>query len=274
MNASSNAFRISGLCTLAVGGCAGMASAQQGTGALWWELSADNGQTWHPDELSVPYSQTSVVVRAMASWSVEAGYLFATTRFDGVWRSTDAGFQDVAMDLRNNPLLPGAFNRPIGPTRFGADLKLDDLRDTSPPGEGQFGMAVSQGPEGLGQPNDFSNPVFLFRYTVQLDGTPGERVATSLHLAPTDGNTVDRIMRIYTTVQGASNLPFGEVRNVRLRVLFCPADFNGDRQADLFDYLDFVQAFVDNDPACDFDRNAQVDFFDYLDFVAAFDPGC
>jgi hypothetical protein len=54
----------------------------------------------------------------------------------------------------------------------------------------------------------------------------------------------------------------------------CPADFNHDRQADFFDYLDFAQAFAAEDPSADFNGNGQVDFFDYLDFVSAFDIGC
>ena len=60
----------------------------------------------------------------------------------------------------------------------------------------------------------------------------------------------------------------------RARLCPCPADFNGDGQADFFDYLDFVQAFSDDDPSADFNGDGQVDFFDYLDFVAAFDQGC
>jgi hypothetical protein len=56
--------------------------------------------------------------------------------------------------------------------------------------------------------------------------------------------------------------------------LFCPADFNHDRQSDFFDYLDFAQALTNEDPAADFNRSGQVDFFDYLDFVMVFDQGC
>jgi hypothetical protein len=54
----------------------------------------------------------------------------------------------------------------------------------------------------------------------------------------------------------------------------CPADFNGDNQVDFFDYLDFAQAFDNEDPSADFNGDNQVDFFDYLDFAQAFDEGC
>jgi hypothetical protein len=54
----------------------------------------------------------------------------------------------------------------------------------------------------------------------------------------------------------------------------CAADFNGDGQADFFDYLDFAQAFDAEDPSADFNGDNQVDFFDYLDFIQALDAGC
>jgi hypothetical protein len=56
--------------------------------------------------------------------------------------------------------------------------------------------------------------------------------------------------------------------------LYCPADFNGDQVVDLFDYLDFVNAFSTQEPLADFNADNVVDLFDYLDFVAAFAQGC
>ena len=56
--------------------------------------------------------------------------------------------------------------------------------------------------------------------------------------------------------------------------LDCAANFNRDCNVDFFDYLDFVQAFADEDPRADFNGDGQVDFFDYLDFVVAFSEGC
>jgi endonuclease/exonuclease/phosphatase family metal-dependent hydrolase len=55
---------------------------------------------------------------------------------------------------------------------------------------------------------------------------------------------------------------------------FRPADFNADGTIDFFDYLDFVAAFSNDDPAADFNVDGSIDFFDYLDFVAAFSQGC
>jgi hypothetical protein len=50
----------------------------------------------------------------------------------------------------------------------------------------------------------------------------------------------------------------------------CRADFNGDTQADFFDYLDFAYAFAYQDPAADFNGDHQIDFFDYVDFAQTF----
>jgi hypothetical protein len=54
----------------------------------------------------------------------------------------------------------------------------------------------------------------------------------------------------------------------------CPADYNADGMADLFDYLDFVADFAANRWVSDFNRDNVIDFFDYLDFVDEFSAGC
>lgn len=64
------------------------------------------------------------------------------------------------------------------------------------------------------------------------------------------------------------------LRDEFIRGCPCDADFNRDRSADFFDYLDFVAAWNGNRPNGDFNRDGSIDFFDYLDFVAAFDRGC
>jgi hypothetical protein len=55
---------------------------------------------------------------------------------------------------------------------------------------------------------------------------------------------------------------------------YCPADFNNDLVVDLFDYLDFIDAFATQATDADFNADTVVDIFDYLDFVAAFAAGC
>jgi len=59
-----------------------------------------------------------------------------------------------------------------------------------------------------------------------------------------------------------------------LPVPSCRADFNGDNSVDLFDYLDFVNAFSTGSASADYNHDNTVDVFDYLDFVNGFTTGC
>ena len=54
----------------------------------------------------------------------------------------------------------------------------------------------------------------------------------------------------------------------------CPADFNVDMSVDIFDYLDFLDAFISNDALADVNHDSVVDLFDYLDFVDTLSRGC
>lgn len=201
------------------------ASAQLGTATLQWQLSADQGQTWHAGLLEVPRSQTSVLVRSIAQWDQDAGIMFSGVRMDMVWRSdASGGLSDELVDLTYNPRLVGTLN-PIGASRFGHDVKIDDLRDTLPPGLGTRGVPVNQPPINFGVPVDLSNPISLFTYRVVLDGTEGDRTATAYFIAPLTppGNTSDRLMQIYTTPEGANNIPLSALQDCTLRVIPAPA---------------------------------------------------
>jgi hypothetical protein len=54
----------------------------------------------------------------------------------------------------------------------------------------------------------------------------------------------------------------------------CYADFNGDELLDLFDFLDYVNAFNAGDSEADCDQGGGMDLFDFLCFVNAFNAGC
>ncbi|MDX2146137.1 MAG: glycoside hydrolase family 16 protein [Planctomycetota bacterium] len=54
----------------------------------------------------------------------------------------------------------------------------------------------------------------------------------------------------------------------------CAADFNSDGTNDFFDYLDFAEAFANENASADFNDDGSIDFFDYLDFAQAFSEGC
>ena len=106
------------------------------------------------------------------------------------------------------------------------------------------------------------------------DGQPlldGGRVqgATSVHLRIADvrdddaGSFVLRVTNACTSTDSDAAI-----------VRVCAADFNADGMVDLFDYLDFVDAWASLRSEADFDGDGVVDLFDYLDFVERFGVGC
>ncbi|MEO1008262.1 MAG: S8 family serine peptidase [Planctomycetota bacterium] len=58
------------------------------------------------------------------------------------------------------------------------------------------------------------------------------------------------------------------------RDLACPADFDGDGELSIFDFLAFQNAFDAGDPSADFDGDGSLSIFDFLAFQNAFDAGC
>jgi hypothetical protein len=121
---------------------------------------------------------------------------------------------------------------------------------------------------------------------VELTGPGGTVFVDSAYSLPTDDRRVtfhgqltpgDYLLTINYQSQGLStSVPVGSTAHASMTFesTGCDADFNGDQQADFFDYLDFAAAFDAEDPSADFNGDEQVDFFDYLDFVSAFDAGC
>jgi hypothetical protein len=150
--------------------------AQFGTGRLDWQLSTDEGSTWQGGRVEVPLSTTGIRVRLLASWSADAGYAFAGTQFDAVITGLNAGGNDTVL----NPSRPFTFDsgaqQTIVSTRFGNQIKIDDSRDTNPPGVGVRGVFPGQRPENFAEGRfTAGQPVSIFEYTLRLDGTPGTR---------------------------------------------------------------------------------------------------
>lgn len=54
----------------------------------------------------------------------------------------------------------------------------------------------------------------------------------------------------------------------------CPADFNGDGDANFFDVSAFLSAFNAGDPSADFNLDGDINFFDVSGFLGAFNAGC
>lgn len=208
------------LATLLCAGLCASASAQVGTGTWTWEVSADGGESWASGLVVVPQDQQEVRIRGVAAWSTDAGtWGFAGTRFDFVWETPGDG--DAVTLMRRIPPFNG-FGQTLAATRFGSIIKIDDSRDTLPPGEGDRGVAPGQLAPAFGNP-DTSNPIAVVEFRFALDGTPGDREVTSLFMAPTGGNTVDRVYRVYTTREGMQNIPLVSIHNATVRVVPSPA---------------------------------------------------
>lgn len=197
-------------------------STYVGTASFVWELSADRGTTWTTGLLEVPQNQSRVDARVRVSWSADAGTWFNATGFDAVWSGdAGAGPTDSLITAQKEPDFEGAAQN-LAATRFGTLLKIDDSRDTLPPGEGQRAILVGQVAPTLGGDNS-DNPAQLLRFSFQLDGSLGTRTILALPIALTGGNSTDRFVRIFTTFNGAGNFPLVTQFPATLRVIPGPA---------------------------------------------------
>lgn len=200
-----------------LGGFAVPATAQIGTATFAWEAFVD-GQ-WRGG--SVQTTATDVPVRVRVSWSQDAGYAFASAQFDAV-----ISVPTSASDAAVNPIRPRPFDsasQTLAVTRFGNQLKIDDQRDTFAPGLGTRGTFPSQGVEGFGYPISTANPAVVFSFNLRLGATMGTRLIEALPLAPFNGNSTDRWMRIYTTSGGAQNTPLVTQQTLELTLIPAPA---------------------------------------------------
>lgn len=218
-----NARTLSALALAA--GVAAAAHAQIGVADFRWQASLDGGASWHGDWLDVPEGTPSARVRALVSWVPEpgVGYAYAVSRFDAVVEAVGGGLADTASDFLRPPPLHLAFTQTITAVRFGSVLKIDDARDTLPPGEGTRGIQPGQLTEVPGDtPYNTANPISIFEFVLWFDGTPGRRELREHFIAPGGGNTTDRVLRIYTSPLGASNMPLTTRHGLTINVLPAP----------------------------------------------------
>jgi len=83
------------------------------------------------------------------------------------------------------------------------------------------------------------------------------------------------------TIVGGEHIPTLSADFARLVVEYlyahpkpCPADFNNDGNANVFDFLAFQSAFGDGDPSADLNGDGQLNVFDFLAFQSAFGVAC
>ncbi len=192
------------VCTVSVAGFLSLAAscsvamAQTGHFALW-EVSLDNGSTWAAGQVSAPATQASALVRlrwqhltngvvtpvAQRVSTFDAGAFEAYVTTATVTADTATGFQRMV-------LIPAAFPR-LGPTtligarRVNNVLALDFVNDSTPLGGG-LGIPVSNRANGIAVPSS-QQDIALMQYTLQLDGSAGDRVLSGMFVPFNTGHS-------------------------------------------------------------------------------------
>ncbi len=145
---------------------------------------------------------------------------------------------------------------------------------------------------------------FLFGFTVEDDGPSGtveRKVAVVDLIVPAGDSTVRTLFadsdwiiedgfdftEVRAVFYGLNNQPrsaglprpvdditleFVELRAILAQA--CPADFDGDGELTIFDFLLFQNQFDIGDTSADFDGDGELTIFDFLAFQNAFDAGC
>jgi hypothetical protein len=195
------------------------ALAQLGTGLVTWEANDGSGWTSGRLETTAP----SVEVRVKAAWfPAQQAAGFAGMQFDTLVISP-VGSSDAVDEPRRLRRFATATSQTIVASRFSNTIKIDDSRDTLPPGIGARGVFPGQ----LVPPfwddfsSDRSNPALLFTFRLIFDTTPGVRTIDSLYLAPAGGDTISRYMRLYTGQGGFQITP--NTSTQPLEIVYIPA---------------------------------------------------
>ena len=81
-------------------------------------------------------------------------------------------------------------------------------------------------------------------------------------------------LHLYATFGDDFSLPRILIDDITFGGTACAADFDGDGELTLFDFLAFQNAFDAGDAAADFDGDGSLTLFDFLAFQNAFDAGC
>lgn len=139
-----------------------------------------------------------------------------------------------------------------------------DLRVTSPSGEvyhGNVGLndALVSSPGGTPNPVDTVENVFI---QAAYPGTWTVEVIAREINEDANLSTPGIDAHFALVIQG------GAVRAT------CLADFDGDGQLTIFDFIAYQEAFTRGDPRADFDRDGELTVFDYLLFQSRFISGC
>ncbi|MDX2146098.1 MAG: hypothetical protein SFZ23_01145 [Planctomycetota bacterium] len=199
-----------------VGVVTSYAGAQIGTATFTWQASVDHGQTWQSNFLQIDQSMRNLKVRGWLDWSPDAGVSVAATTFDCMIRTSSTG------DAVDDPTRREPFNsfpqQTLVATRFDDTIKIDDVRDTSPPGVGTRGVVIGQTWADSGFPNTLDRPLSLLDFSLRLSSDPGDRTIDSEFLWVSQFDVA-----IYISRSGSrTNLPLTTTVPLTIRVIPAP----------------------------------------------------
>jgi hypothetical protein len=157
-----------------------------------WEVSLDNGATWQQGAVSAPQSQASAIVRMRwQHWTngsvtpIEQRVNILDAAAFEAYSTTAFPNADTATNLQQMFLVPPSdarlFATPIiASRRVGNVLAIDRFGDTAPLG-GNLGVLVTNRVGGAAT-QELEQDFPLLQYTLNLDGTSGDRVLSGLFL--------------------------------------------------------------------------------------------
>jgi hypothetical protein len=178
----------------------------QGTLRFAWQGSVDGGATWVGDRVEVADPDAEVLVRAQIRWEDSPGYALASAWYDVTITCVQgAGLGDEVVGINRIEPFTSA-QQTVVATRFGAVVKIDDVRDDMPPGVGTRSVVSSQVAEMFGLPFSRENPVNFFQFSFALDGTLGTRVVS--HIFPVTSGGAVTAPALYTTPRAGVTIPF------------------------------------------------------------------
>lgn len=203
---------------LGVAGSCPSALGQITNGSVVWEGSTDGGVTWQRGTLLVSNVPGEVRVRSLVSWTSDPDSSFAGAQ----WDVTINGAGDH--DEVRSPDRPFPFGNPsqtLIASRFGSTIKIDDSRDTLPPGQGTRGVSMSQPAPEFREPN-FDNPAIVFTFTLAVDTTITSRMISMIPRAPA-GNPQDRFVIVLGSRSSTDrHFPLMTIEPLRIETIPAP----------------------------------------------------
>ncbi len=161
--------------------CSNAQVVLQGDPATWeWQASLDNGQTWSAGAIITNQPSSSIRVRGVITFpGLEPLAYFGGILFDPYVDGLQGAGPSDTISAISRGQVPYTIQQ-LHVLRFGSRIKIDDDFDFLPPGQGTRWAQSFQGPNNGTSPTPvYLNPISVFEYTLNLDGTLGDRLVTA-----------------------------------------------------------------------------------------------